>query len=108
MGEFAAWQDRDSEVKRHNRRGGRASSGFLAMIPVAHRRPPDGRRSLDQQDTAPAREAFMDAQRISKFGALRLQMQYVGRLMRDVDPEPIRARLDAWKGKSAGETARMH
>ena len=54
------------------------------------------------------RDAVLDAQRISKFGALRRQMQYIGRLMREVDPAPIRERLDAWKGQSTQETARLH
>lgn len=53
-------------------------------------------------------DAVLDAKRISKFGALRRQMQYLGRLMRDVDAEPIRERLDAWKGQSAGEIAKLH
>jgi ribosome-associated protein len=53
-------------------------------------------------------EAVHEARRISKFGALRRQMQYIGRLMRDVDVEPIRAQLDGWKGRSAEDTARLH
>jgi hypothetical protein len=35
-------------------------------------------------------------------------MQYIGRLMRDVDPEPIRAALAALRGDSAEETGRLH
>ena len=53
-------------------------------------------------------DAVLDARRISKFGALRRQMQYVGRLMRDADAEAIRAQLDVWKGTSISETARLH
>jgi ribosome-associated protein len=53
-------------------------------------------------------DAVLDAKRISKFGALRRQMQYIGRLMRDIDPGPIRDRLDGWKGQSAGEIAKLH
>jgi ribosome-associated protein len=53
-------------------------------------------------------DAVLDAKRISKFGALRRQMQYLGRLMRDIDANPIRERLDAWKGQSAGEIAKLH
>lgn len=53
-------------------------------------------------------DAVKEARRISKFGALKRQMQFIGRLMRDVDPEPIRAKLEAWKGHSREETARMH
>jgi ribosome-associated protein len=54
-------------------------------------------------------DAIKDARGISKFGALRRQMQYIGRLMREEgDAETIRARLDAWKGVSVEETARLH
>lgn len=53
-------------------------------------------------------DAVLAARRISKFGALRRQMQYVGRLMREVDAAPIRARLDAWNGVSTAENARQH
>jgi ribosome-associated protein len=68
-----------------------------------------GSDRLDQLDLPQSlREALDAARRISKFGALRRQMQYVGRLMREIDPAPIRARLDAWKGQSTGETARLH
>ena len=55
------------------------------------------------------RDAVMQARAISKFGALRRQMQYIGRLMREEgDSETIRARLDAWKGVSVEQTARLH
>ena len=55
------------------------------------------------------REAIMAARGISRFGALRRQMQYIGRLMREEgDAETIRGRLDAWNGVSVEETARLH
>jgi len=54
------------------------------------------------------RDAVEQAQRITKHEARRRQMQYIGRLMRDVDPEPIRERLKAWDGVSTEETARLH
>ena len=55
------------------------------------------------------REAVRDAQRMTKRNeALRRQMQYIGRLMRDTDAAPIRAALDAVNGVSRAETARMH
>ena len=53
-------------------------------------------------------DAVVEAKRISKFGALRRQMQYVGRLMRDADADAIRSQLDVWKGTSVAETARQH
>ena len=54
------------------------------------------------------REAVMAAKRMSRFEARRRQLQYIGKLMRDVDPEPIRARLDGWKAASRAQTARLH
>ena len=54
-------------------------------------------------------DAIVEARGISKFGALRRQMQYIGRLMREEgDAETIRAHLDAWKGVSVEKTARLH
>ncbi|MBI3903622.1 MAG: DUF615 domain-containing protein [Nitrosomonadales bacterium] len=54
------------------------------------------------------RDAIHEAKRITKFGALKRQMQYIGRLMRDVEPEPIIAKLDMWNGKSHQHTAYLH
>jgi len=54
------------------------------------------------------RDAIDEARRVPTFGGRRRQMQYIGRLMRDVDPEPIRERLDALRGASARETALHH
>ena len=54
------------------------------------------------------REALREAQRLSRHEARRRQLQYIGRLMRDIEPAPIRAALDALNGVSAVETARQH
>lgn len=55
------------------------------------------------------REALRDAQRFSnKHEAKRRQLQYVGRLMRDVDPAPLQAALDEINGVSAAANARQH
>jgi len=54
------------------------------------------------------REAIRDMKNINKFGAQRRQIQYIGKLMREVDPAPIIAKLDVWKGKSQQHTAYMH
>jgi ribosome-associated protein len=35
-------------------------------------------------------------------------MQYIGKLMRSVDPAPIREKLKIWDGVSAEHTARQH
>ncbi len=54
------------------------------------------------------REALREMKNINKFGAQRRQIQYIGKLMREVDPAPIIARLDAWKGKSQQHVAYIH
>ena len=41
------------------------------------------------------RDAVMAARRITKFEARRRQLQYIGKIMRRVEVEPIRAALDA-------------
>ncbi|HLP98703.1 MAG TPA: ribosome biogenesis factor YjgA [Sideroxyarcus sp.] len=53
-------------------------------------------------------EAILEYKRITKFGALSRQLQYIGRLMRDVEPAPIQAKLDAWNGVSRQHTAWLH
>ena len=53
-------------------------------------------------------DAVNDARRMSKFEARRRQLQYIGKLMREVDPEPIRRRLALWNAASHAHTARLH
>jgi ribosome-associated protein len=50
--------------------------------------------------------ALLEAKRIKSHEAKRRQMQYIGRLMRELDPAPIRARLAELEGSSAQATAR--
>jgi ribosome-associated protein len=50
--------------------------------------------------------AILEAKRIKSHEAKRRQMQYIGRLMRDVDAAPIRARMAELEGSSAQATAR--
>jgi len=52
------------------------------------------------------RRAVLGAKRISAHEGRRRQMQYIGRLMRDIDPAPIRARLEEINGGSAQANAR--
>ncbi len=53
-------------------------------------------------------DAVLEAKRIHKHGALRRQMQFIGKLMRNVDVAPIREKLDAWNGLSSQHTAWLH
>jgi ribosome-associated protein len=50
-------------------------------------------------------EAVLEAKRVKSHEARRRQLQYIGRLMRAVDPEPIRAQLAAVEGSSAQAAA---
>ncbi|HXU40998.1 MAG TPA: ribosome biogenesis factor YjgA [Burkholderiales bacterium] len=51
------------------------------------------------------REAVLEAKRITSHEAKRRQMQYVGKLMRQIDPAPLRERLEAMTGHSARAAA---
>jgi ribosome-associated protein len=53
------------------------------------------------------REAIKDAQRF-KNEAKRRQLQYIGKVMRNVDPEPIQAALDKIRNKHSQATAALH
>lgn len=53
-------------------------------------------------------DAVRDCQKITAHGARRRQIQYLGKLMRGVDDEPIRAGLAMLRGESSAETARLH
>lgn len=62
---------------------------------------------LDRLELPPdLRDAVREAPRIKGRESLRRHMQYIGRLMRDVDPAPIRAHIAVWDGGSAAHTAR--
>ena len=52
--------------------------------------------------------AVLEAKRLSRHEARRPQMQYIGRLMRDIDAAPIRDRLDQWLGQGRQHTAQLH
>ena len=54
------------------------------------------------------RDAIREMKNINKFGAQRRQIQYIGKLMRDIDPAPILAKLDVWKGRSQQHIAYSH
>lgn len=51
-------------------------------------------------------QAITEMRRITSREGKRRQLQYIGRLMRDLDPEPIRAEIDRIEGRSAAEAAR--
>jgi ribosome-associated protein len=52
--------------------------------------------------------ALLEAQRLTSHGAIRRQMQYIGKLMRDVEIEPIAEQLAMVRGESAAAKAEFH
>jgi ribosome-associated protein len=54
------------------------------------------------------REAVLEARAMKRNEARRRQMQYVGKLMRQVDPLPIRAKIDGFLSVSTEHTAQLH
>ena len=52
-------------------------------------------------------EAITLARTITRHEGRRRQLQFVGRLMRDIDPEPVRAALSAWQEGPREERARF-
>ena len=54
------------------------------------------------------REAVLEARDIKSHEGRRRQMQYIGKLMRDVDPAPSREKISQWDGQSASNVAHEH
>ena len=54
------------------------------------------------------RDALLDAQRFTKHEARRRQMQYIGKIMRDIDAAPLQAAMDEIKGVSEAANIRQH
>ena len=57
---------------------------------------------------ADLKEALQLYARIGDHEGRRRQMQFIGRVMREIDPAPIRAMLDARREVSAAATAALH
>jgi ribosome-associated protein len=53
-------------------------------------------------------EAVLESKRLTANGAIRRQLQYIGRLMRETDTAPIVEQMSRWEGKHNDENARFH
>ena len=53
-------------------------------------------------------EAIAAARGITAWGGRKRQLQYIGKLLRGEDPEPIRKRLDLWAQGHDIDTVRQH
>jgi len=56
----------------------------------------------------PLREALAETPKIASHEARRRQLQYIGKLMRHIDPEPLRAAIGDASGESKRAVALMH
>ena len=61
---------------------------------------------LDLPDSL--RDAIVQARQISQRGALRRQLQYIGRLMRDADADHIRNQLESVQAGAVKDVAILH
>ena len=53
-------------------------------------------------------DAVLQARKITQRGGLRRQLQYIGKLMRVIDPEPIETALAKLDGVHQAERAQLH
>jgi len=53
-------------------------------------------------------EAVIESHRLTANGAKRRHLQYIGKLMRDVDAAPITEQLSRWDGTHQEENAQFH
>jgi ribosome-associated protein len=53
-------------------------------------------------------DAVFAAQSMTRHEARRRQLQFIGRLMRELDPAPIREQLAMWQGRATASTQRLH
>jgi ribosome-associated protein len=61
---------------------------------------------LDQLDLPEIlRDALDELARVGKHEATRRHMQFIGKLMRNVDPEPIRAQIERWESGTRANKA---
>ena len=67
---------------------------------------PERIRALDLPEGL--QRALLEVKTFKSHGAVRRQMQYIGRLMRDVDPAPLQAYLDRLQGRSRQAAALHH
>lgn len=53
-------------------------------------------------------QAILEAQRIKSRSAHKRQLQFIGRIMRDIDAEPIQQAMETLEARSAQAAARLH
>lgn len=57
---------------------------------------------------SPLKEAILEARRISSHEGRRRQLQYIGKLMRNIDPQPIQIAIDKVQHKDKQSKSQFH
>ncbi|WP_043739681.1 ribosome biogenesis factor YjgA [Thioalkalivibrio nitratireducens] len=99
-------ENSDPDARRSKTQLKRESLGLQKLGAELVKLSPERLRRIDLPESL--RAAVLDAQHITSRGALRRQLQYIGRLMRGVDPAPIDAQLAALRGESERARADFH
>lgn len=97
-------EDQPQEISKTQRK--QQMSDLQTLGEVLVELPKDKLAQLELPESL--REAVLEAKKITAHGGKRRQLQYIGKLMRQVDPEPIQIKLDQWNGRHAEETALLH
>jgi len=107
MRDFEAPPEEDEELQPISKT--RRKEAMLALQDLGEELVKLPASKLDKLDLPDElRRAVEDCRRFTKHGAIRRQLQYIGRLMRGVDEAPIARQLAAWKGESDEEKALLH
>lgn len=69
---------------------------------------PEEQLDLLISEDGPLREAMRDLRRITAHGARKRQAGYVGKLLRDVDTEPLRKALAVWHAHRTRDARVLH
>lgn len=101
----------DEEIEKNSISKSEAKRRMLALQEVGEaltKLSPETLKKFDLPESL--LEALLDAKRINpnKHGGMNRQMQYIGKLMRQVDAAPIIEKLEALKAPSRRETALAH
>ena len=100
---FAPMEEEDfiskSERKRQSTRLQELGEALVKLAPEQLAR-------IDMPESL--REAVLECRRFTKHEAVRRQMQYIGKIMRDLDPAPIAAQLESMHAPSRVQTALFH
>jgi ribosome-associated protein len=99
----------DDEVALHRPSKTQLKQQSLELQELGHalaELPDERLRTLDLPERL--RDAISEFKRTRSHEGRRRQLQYVGKLMRGVDPEPLRAAVDAFALGSAVDSMRLH